>query len=187
MRDKIFDFERHARDSFCESHPDMIVAHSCLENVPPFWFWLLANQFPDLVSRLHIQVRFMSNFGLNRCIPWLQNTDGAICFICKEESESVTHFLLDCSYFRNNFDFLWNKLKIKIAQSNQTDGAYICKFITNLDRNNKVLLLLGGLALPLDSKANIQIKRFISAAVGKIYKLRQERLCELEAPWLANR
>ena len=26
VRDKIFDFERHARDSFCESHPDMMVA-----------------------------------------------------------------------------------------------------------------------------------------------------------------
>ena len=86
----------------------------------------------------------------------------------------MTHFLLDCSYFRNNFDSLWNKLKLKIAQSNQTDGVYICNLITNLDRNNKVLLLLGGFALPLGSKINIQIKRFISAAVGKIYKLHQE-------------
>ena len=99
VRDKIFDFERYAWDSFCESHPDMRVAHSCLGNVPPFCFWSLANQFPDLVSRLHIQVRLMSNFGLNGCIPWLQNTNGAICFICKEEIESVTYFLLDCSYF----------------------------------------------------------------------------------------
>ena len=129
----------------------------------------------------------MSNFGLNGCIPWLQNTGGAICFICKEEIESVTHFLLDCSCFRNNFDSLWNKLKLKITQSNQTDGVYICNFITNLGRNNKVLLLLGGLALPLDSEENIQINRFISSAVGKIYKLCQERLHELEAPWLTNR
>ena len=118
VRDKIFDFERHAWDSFCKSHLYMRVAHSCLENVPPFCFWSLANQFPDLVSRLHIQVKLRSNFGLNGCIPWLQNTDGAIFFICKEEIESVTHFLLDCSYFRNNFDSLWNKLKLKIAQSN---------------------------------------------------------------------
>ena len=187
MRDKIFDFERHAWDSFCESHPDVRVAHSCLETVPPFCFWPLASQFPDLVNGLNIQVRLMSNFCLNGCIPWLQNTDGAICFICKDQTESVTHFLLDCSYFRNNFDSLWNKLKLKTAQSNQTEGVYICNFMTNLDRNDIVFLLLGGLALPLDSKTNIQINRFISSTVGKIYKLRQERLCELEAPWLANR
>ena len=28
--------------------------------------------------------------------------------------------------------------RAKIAQSNKTDGVYICNFITNLDRNNKV-------------------------------------------------
>ena len=93
-----------------------------------------------------------------------QNTDGAICFICKEEIESVTHFLLDFSYSRNNFDSPWNKLKLKIAQSNQTDGVYICNFITNLDRHSKVLLLLGGLALPFDSETNIKMNRFISSA-----------------------
>ena len=173
MRHKIFDFERHAWDNLCESHPDMRVAHSCLGNVPPFCFWSLANQFPDLVSRLNIQVRLLSNFGLNECIRWLQNIDGAICIICKGEIESVTHFLLDCSYFRNNFDSLWSKLKLKIAQSNQTDGVYICKSITNLDRHNKVLLLLGGLALPFDSETNIQLNRFMSSAVGKIYKYYQ--------------
>ena len=88
MWDKIFDFQKHAWDSFCEPHPDMRVAHWYLENVPPFCFWSLANRFPDLVSRLHIQVRLLNNFGLNGCIPWLQNTGGAICFICKEEIEA---------------------------------------------------------------------------------------------------
>ena len=34
----------------------------------------------------------MGNFGLNGSLPWLQNTDGAIYFICKEDIESVTHF-----------------------------------------------------------------------------------------------
>ena len=33
VRDKIFDFERRAWDSFCESHPNMRVVQSCLENV----------------------------------------------------------------------------------------------------------------------------------------------------------
>ena len=61
--DKIVDFERCAWDSFCESHPNMRVAQACLENVSPFRFWSLADQFPDLVSRLHVQVRLMGNFA----------------------------------------------------------------------------------------------------------------------------
>ena len=93
MRDKIFDSERRAWDSFCESHPNMRFVQSCLENVSLFRFWSLADQFPDLVvCRLHVQVRLMGNFGLIGSLPWLQNTDGAICFICKEDVESVTHF-----------------------------------------------------------------------------------------------
>ena len=93
MRDKVFDFERRAWDSFCESHPNMRVVQFCLENVLPFRFRSLANQFPDLVSRLHhVQVRLMGNFGLNGSLPWLQNNDGAIYFTYKENIESVTHF-----------------------------------------------------------------------------------------------
>ena len=60
VRGKILDFERRAWDSFCESHSDMRVAQSCLENVSPFRFWSLADQFPDLVSRFHVQVRLGS-------------------------------------------------------------------------------------------------------------------------------
>ena len=98
MQDKISTFERCSSDSFCESHPDMSVVHSCLGDVSPFCFWSLVNQFPDLVSQLHVQMRLMGNFGLNRSMPWLRNTDGALCFICKQDVEKVMHFFLDCSY-----------------------------------------------------------------------------------------
>ena len=81
----------------------------------------------------------MGQFGLSGGIPWLRNLDGAFCFVCKQDVESVTHFLLDCSYFKQNF------LSLKIMVSNQTDGVNICQFIDNLDRHQKVLLLLGGL------------------------------------------
>ena len=99
----------------------------------------------------------------------------------------MMHFLLDCSYFRNNFESLWDNLKIKIARSIPIDGAYICNFIKNSDGNNRVLLLLGGLALPFDNETNILINRFISSAVSKSHKFRNERLRELEVPWLVNR
>ena len=83
VRDKIFHFERRGLHSFCESHPNTSVAHSCLKNVSHFHFWSLANQFPDLVNRSHFQVRLIGNFGLNGSIPWLQNTGGVICLFVK--------------------------------------------------------------------------------------------------------
>ena len=37
----------------------MQVAHACLESVSSHRFRSIANNFPDLVSRLHFQVRLM--------------------------------------------------------------------------------------------------------------------------------
>ena len=71
--------------------------------------------------------------------------------------------------------------------SNQADGVNICRFIDNLDHHHRVLLLLGGRCLPFDNVTNTLIKRLIAAAVDKIHKLRRERLCELEAPWLTKK
>ena len=64
MWDKDFDFERHAWDSFCESHVNISVSHSCLKNVSPFRFLSPADQFLDLVSRFHFPMSLMGNFGL---------------------------------------------------------------------------------------------------------------------------
>ena len=43
-------------------------------------FWPIADRYPDLVSRLHVQIRLMGNFGFNGGVPWLTNTDGELCF-----------------------------------------------------------------------------------------------------------
>ena len=99
----------------------------------------------------------------------------------------MTHFLLDYRYFKQNLLSLWRNLKIKITVSNQADGVNICLFIDNLDRHHRVLLLLVGLCLPFDNETNTLIKRFIAAAIGKIHKLREERLRELKAPWLSTK
>ena len=48
------------------------------------------------------------------------------------------------------------------------------------------MLLVGGLSLPFDNQTTTLVKKFVSSAVGKIYKLRIEKLRELEAPWLKN-
>ena len=66
--------------------------------------------------------------------------------------------------------------------------SQIYNFIGNLGRDSsKVFLLLGGLPLPFDNATAILIKRFMSSAVGKIYKLHTNELRELETRWLKYR
>ena len=54
----------------------------------------------------------------------------------------------------------------------------------NLDRKHKTMFLLEGLSLPFDSKTTTIVKKFVSTAVGKIYKIRSNKLRDQEAPWL---
>ena len=109
---------KKAWNDFVYGHPSMQIAQACLENVSPQKFWSISEQHPDLVSRLHIQTRLMGNFGLNGGIPWLSNTDGAACFLCKLDIETVNQFLLDCPNFREHFDSLWADLTVKVTKFN---------------------------------------------------------------------
>ena len=110
------------------------------------------------------------------------------CLICKEGTEDVTYFLLDCPLFKESVDSVWLNIKARITETNPFDGTQICNFISNLDGVSKVLLLLGGLPLPFDNATAILIKRFISSAVGKIFtELHTNKLRELEAPWLKDK
>ena len=126
------------------------------------------------------------SFGLNGSVPWLKDTEGALCFICKEYTGNTYHFFLDCPQFKENFVSVWRNLQLKVSRSNTTDGSQIVNFIKNLNRQNKVMLLVGSLSLPFDNQTTTLVKKFVSSAVGKIYKLRIEKLRELEAPWLKN-
>ena len=49
---------------------------------------------------------------------------------------------------------------------------------------NYRVLLNGGLSLPFDSKTTTIVKKFVPTAVGKIYKIRSDKIRDLEAPWL---
>ena len=133
----------------------MHVAQECLANVSPEQFWSIADNYQDLVKRLHVQIRLAGNFG----VPWLLNTEGALCFICKENVENVNHFLLECREFRNNFDSIWLNLRQKIVSSSPIDGPQIFDFIQHLNQRHKVLLLLGGLQLPFDRESVTMITR----------------------------
>ena len=126
------------------------------------------------------------NFNLNGGIPWLTNAEGTACFVCKQDVETVNHFLLERSGFKESLDSLWDKLKTKAGHLNPTDGDQIVNFITNLDQHNKILLFLGGFQFLFNDLTANSIKRFVAAAVGKIYKIHMEKLHDLGAPWLTD-
>ena len=95
VRYKIQVFEEDAWSQFCNSHPDMHVAQPCFENMSIQQFWSIADEYPDQVTRLRTQARPMGNFGLNASVPWLKDTQGALCFICKEDIENkITSYLI---------------------------------------------------------------------------------------------
>ena len=85
----------------------------------------------------------MGNLCLNGGIPWLFKAEGSLCFISKENTETIYHHFIECPHFRDNYSSLWSNLKTKIINFNQTDGITMSDFITNLDPHKKVLLLLG--------------------------------------------
>ena len=101
--------------------------------------WSIADRYPHLISRLHVQIRLMGNFGLNGCVPWLTNTDSKLClFFFKNSVEDVNHFLSGCPSFRDNFKTLWSKLRPKIIAFNPSDGTQISHFVTSLNRQQKL-------------------------------------------------
>ena len=153
VRDRFQVFENAAWRQFCDNHPDIHIIQTCFENISSPDFWSLADEYPDLVTRLHKQARLMGSFGLNGSVPWLKDTEGALCFICEEDIENICQFFLDCPKFKKNFDSVWRNLQLKVTRSNPTDGIQIANFIKNLNHQNKVMLLVGDLFLPFANQA----------------------------------
>ena len=133
------------------AHPSYKGAETSLDLVSLQMFWSIFNQYHDLVTRLHVQIRLMGNFGFSACVPWTIRADESLCFVCKEAKDDLYHFLFVCPYFRTNFDSLWSNLDVKAANSSPTDGSQISAFIKNLDQDSKALLHLWCLPLPFDS------------------------------------
>ena len=154
----------------------MHIAEACLNNVTPYQFWCLAENYPDLVSRMHIQIRLMGNFGLNCGVPWHIGTNCSLCLLCKEGTEDVTHFLLDCPFFKENVNSVWLNIKPELWRQTR---LMVLRFAISS-------VILTGIAKFCCCSA-ILIKRFMSSVVGKIYKLHMNKLCELEARWLKDK
>ena len=123
VRRKVRGNQNEVWSDFCLKHPNLKQAYDCLNKrstLPCFVF--SRSHYPGLVSRLHVQVRIMGNFGLNGGSSWLTDTEGATCFVCKQGVETVNHFFLECPGFKENLDPLWDKLKTKARHLNPVDG-----------------------------------------------------------------
>ena len=59
VRDRIQVFENDVWVRFCDTHPGTHIAQTCFESVSPPDFWTLADEYPDLVTRLHAQATLM--------------------------------------------------------------------------------------------------------------------------------
>ena len=79
--------ENDAWLQFCDNHPNIHIIQTCVENISPPDFWSLADEYADLVTRLHTQARLMGSFGLNGSVPWLKDTEGALCLFVKRMQE----------------------------------------------------------------------------------------------------
>ena len=94
-KNKINKYEKNAWNEYALSHPNLVIARACLENVLPRMFWAIADIYPDLVVRRHVQVRLMGNFGLNGGIPsgWRKPMALSASFSEKITKHFVTSFL----------------------------------------------------------------------------------------------
>ena len=59
VKGRIKDYEENAWLSFVSDHPNFQIARSCLANLSPETFRAITAEYPDLVCRLHVQIRMM--------------------------------------------------------------------------------------------------------------------------------
>ena len=61
VKTKIRQFEVNTWKNFVIAHPSYKLSETCLDLVSPQMFWSISNQYPDLVTRLHVQIKPRSN------------------------------------------------------------------------------------------------------------------------------
>ena len=64
-----------------------------------------------------------------------------------KETEDFSHFAVNCLNVREELESLWSHLKNKVISSNPLNGSAIAGFISYLAPQERLQLLLGGLAV----------------------------------------
>ena len=104
-------------------------------------------------------------------IPWLKETDQAICPLCKSGTEDLTHFLLNCSALKDEWKFFWESLFSKVGICCCHEAGTFKIFSVSLNDDSKYRLLLGGLNIPFP-----KVRKYAAVSVFKMIKVRNDKL-----------
>ena len=130
-------------------------------------FWSISDQYPDLLCSLHVQIRLIGNYCLNLGIPWIADTDDALCFVCKRDSETLSHFLFDCPDFWEYFDSLWSSLNLKVTTGMENIyKRFQLAFLRVLIDIMRLYYFVGCLPSSFDSVTATVTIRCIVSAIG---------------------
>ena len=81
-------------------------------------------------------------------IPWLKETDQAICPLCKSGTEDLTHSILKGSALKDEWELFWESLFSKVEICRPHEAGTFKIFSVNLNDDPKCRFLSGGLNIP---------------------------------------
>ena len=133
---KVYKYDKEKLLSYASESSNLTV--SIFRSLPPHSFWSITSSFPDLVPKFRNQVRLMGSHGLRGGIPWLKETDQAICTLCKSGTED---FLLKCSALKDEWEFFWEILfsKVEICCPHEASTFKIISVSHNNDSKCRLL------------------------------------------------
>ena len=96
MKIKIREFEENTWKNFVIAHPSYKLAETCLDCVSLQMFWSIFDQYPDLVTRLHVQIRLMDNLDFSACVSWVIRAEESlfVLFVNKLKTTYIILFLI---------------------------------------------------------------------------------------------
>ena len=181
LRNRISIFENSLWETYTENHSHMSLFHQTLTEISPSNYWKITSLYPDLVSKVNIQLRLIGNYGLQSGLPWLRKEKSDACLLCKTESEDLSHFVLRCPYFRNDWIRFWLLMKNFLLRLNDPESELLLFFLKNLNETCRLRFLTNGLILPFNSSLCMKVQKFVAASFRKIYRIRMVRLEETQS------
>ena len=181
LTNRISIFENSLSETYTENHSHMSLFHQSFTEISPSNYWKITSLYPDLVCKVNIQLRLIGNYGLQSGLPWLRKDKSDACLLCKTECEDLSHFVLRCPYFRNDWIRFWLLMKNFLLQLNDPESELLLFFLKNLNETCRLRFLTNGLILPFNSSPCMKVQKFVAASFRKIDRIRMVRLEETQS------